>query len=79
MAAAADCIDDLDVIRSGGMLGLVGEVYACATLGQFLAGDLMNLTSDKRDPRISPSPTTSWADSAQPLFGDHPIVPREVR
>lgn len=36
MAAGADCIDDLDAIRSGGMPRLFGEVYACATLGQFL-------------------------------------------
>jgi Transposase DDE domain group 1 len=36
MAAGADSIDDLDVIRSGGMSRLFTEVYACATLGQFL-------------------------------------------
>ena len=36
MAAGADSIDDLDVIRSGGMGRLFGGVYACATLGQFL-------------------------------------------
>ena len=36
MAAGADCIDDLDVIRSGGMGRLFVEVYACATLGQLL-------------------------------------------
>jgi len=36
MAAGADSIDDLDVIRSGGMHRLFGGVYACATLGQFL-------------------------------------------
>jgi hypothetical protein len=36
MAAGADCIDDLDVIRSGGMPGLFGGVYACSTLGQLL-------------------------------------------
>jgi hypothetical protein len=36
MAAGADCIDDLDVIRSGGMPRLFGEVYACSTLGQLL-------------------------------------------
>ena len=36
MAAGADSIDDLDVIRSGGMKRLFGEVYAPATLGQFL-------------------------------------------
>ena len=36
MAAGADSIDDLQVIRSGGMKRLFGEVYAPATLGQFL-------------------------------------------
>ena len=36
MAAGADCIDDLDLIRSGGMPRLFGGVYAPATLGQFL-------------------------------------------
>jgi Transposase DDE domain group 1 len=36
MAAGADSIDDLDVIRSGGMARVFGGVYACATLGQFL-------------------------------------------
>ena len=36
MAAGADCIDDLQVIRSGGMSRLFTGVYAPATLGQFL-------------------------------------------
>ena len=36
MAAGADFIDDLDVIRCGGMGRLFGGVYAPATLGQFL-------------------------------------------
>jgi Transposase DDE domain group 1 len=36
MAASADSIDDLQVIRSGGMKRLFGQVYAPATLGQFL-------------------------------------------
>jgi hypothetical protein len=36
IAAGADCIDDLDVIRSGGMPRLFAGVYAPATLGQFL-------------------------------------------
>jgi len=36
MAAGADCVDDLQVIRSGGMKRLFAEVYAPATLGQFL-------------------------------------------
>jgi len=36
MAAGADSIDDLQVIRSDGMPRLFGGVYAPATLGQFL-------------------------------------------
>jgi hypothetical protein len=36
MAAGADSIDDLQVIRSGGMKRLFTRVYAPATLGQFL-------------------------------------------
>lgn len=36
MAAGADGIDDLDVIRSGGMKKLFGAVYAAATLGILL-------------------------------------------
>jgi DDE family transposase len=36
MAAGADSIDDLQVIRSGGMKRLFEPVYAPATLGQFL-------------------------------------------
>ena len=36
MAAGADSIDDLDVLRAGGMKQLFGGVYAAATLGQLL-------------------------------------------
>jgi hypothetical protein len=36
MVAGADCIDDLDVIRSGGMPRLFGGVYVSATLGILL-------------------------------------------
>jgi hypothetical protein len=36
MAAGAECIDELDVIRAGGMGRIFGEVYACATVGQLL-------------------------------------------
>jgi len=36
MLAGADSIDDLDAIRSGGMKRLFAQVYAPATLGQFL-------------------------------------------
>jgi hypothetical protein len=36
MAAGADSIDDLDIVRAGGMKQLFGGVYAAATLGIFL-------------------------------------------
>ena len=36
MAAGADSIDDLDVLRHGGMPELFGGVYAPSTLGSFL-------------------------------------------
>ena len=36
MVAGADSIDDLDVVRHGGMSELFGEVYAPSTLGSFL-------------------------------------------
>src|SRR3979490_2442318 len=36
MAAGADSIDDLDVIRAGGMKNLFSAVYAPATMGTFL-------------------------------------------
>lgn len=36
MAAGADSIDDVDVVRSGGMKQIFGGVYAAATLGQLL-------------------------------------------
>jgi hypothetical protein len=36
MAAGADCVDDLDVIRTGGMKRLFAAVYAPSTLGSFL-------------------------------------------
>lgn len=36
MLAGADCIDDLDVVRHGGMSALFGGAYAPSTLGSFL-------------------------------------------
>ena len=36
MVAGADCIDDLDVVRHGGMSALFGGVYSPSTLGSFL-------------------------------------------
>src|SRR5258707_407129 len=36
MCAGADCIDDVDVLRSGGMKTLFGGVYAPSTVGTLL-------------------------------------------
>jgi hypothetical protein len=36
MCAGADCIDDVDVLRSGGMSTLFGGVYAPSTVGTLL-------------------------------------------
>ncbi len=36
ICAGADCIDDLDVVRSGGMKALFGGVYAPSTIGTLL-------------------------------------------
>ncbi len=53
MAAGADSIDDLDVLRHGGMPELFGEVYAPSTLGSFLRaftwGHTRQLASAARD------------------------------
>ncbi len=49
MAAGADCFDDLDVIRTGGMKRLFAGVYAPSTLGSFLRafthGHVLQLTA----------------------------------
>jgi hypothetical protein len=36
MAAGADCIDEVDLVRAGGMPAVFGGVYAAATIGQLL-------------------------------------------
>jgi hypothetical protein len=36
MIASADCIDDLDLLRHGGMAGVFTEIPAPSTLGSFL-------------------------------------------
>ena len=57
MAVGADCIDDLDLIRCGGMRRLFGGVYAPATLGQtlreFTHGHTLQLASVLRAHRAS--------------------------
>lgn len=38
MLAGADSIDDLGIVRHGGMCSLFGGVYAPSTLGSFMRG-----------------------------------------
>jgi hypothetical protein len=53
MVAGADCIDDLDVARHGGLPALFGAVYAPSTLGSFLRefthGHVLQLQSASRE------------------------------
>jgi hypothetical protein len=62
MAAGADSIDDLDVIRHGGMKRLFGRVYAPSTLGSFLRsftrGHVQRLTAVLRAMPVSLAATT---------------------
>jgi hypothetical protein len=62
MAAGADSIDDLDVIRHGGMKRLFGGVYAPSTLGSFLRsfthGHVQQLTAVIRAMLVSLAATT---------------------
>jgi hypothetical protein len=66
MAAGADSIDDLQLIRSGGMARLFGGVYAPATLGQFLRsfthGHTQQLASVRRAHLVN-------------LVGESPLLP----
>jgi hypothetical protein len=53
MATGADSIDDLDVLRHGGMAGVFASVYAPSTLGSFLRfftwGHALQLEAAARD------------------------------
>jgi hypothetical protein len=87
LAADADCIDDLDVIRSGGMARLFGGVYAPATLGQFLRefshGHTLQLASVLRNhlvnlveatdllPGIGERALVDIDSLLRPVFGHH--------
>lgn len=66
MAAGADSMDDLDVIRSGGMPRLFGGVYAASTLGLFLRefthGHCAQLASVAREHLCA-------------LIGEHDVLP----
>lgn len=69
MVAGADCIDDLDVIRHGGMKRLFSGVYAPSTLGSFLRsfthGHVLQLTAVLRAMLVTLAATTSVLTGAE--------------
>ncbi|TDD41426.1 IS1380 family transposase [Saccharopolyspora elongata] len=71
MAAGADSIDDLDVIRHGGMKRLFDGVYAPSTLGSFLRafthGHALQLASAARRLLVSLAERTPILDGADAL------------
>lgn len=83
MVAGADCIDDLDVIRSGGMGQLFGGVYASATLGillrEFTFGHTRQLASAARAHLVALASRTPILDGAdQRVFVDIDSLLRPV-
>jgi hypothetical protein len=71
MAAGADSIDDLDLLRHGGMSGLFGSVYAPSTLGSFLRfftwGHALQLEAAARDLLAALAARTPLLPGAQTL------------
>lgn len=71
MCAGADSIDDLDVVRSGGMKTLFGGVYAPSTIGtllrEFSFGHARQLESVLRK-GLSPLAATISTDTAAPVI-----------
>src|SRR5690242_13588669 len=81
MAAGADCIDDLDLLRSGGMGRLFGGVYAPATLGQhlreFTHGHTLQLSSVLRAHLVNLVQNTGLLPGiGQRVFVDIDSLPR---
>jgi Transposase DDE domain group 1 len=71
MAAGADSIEDLDVLRHGGMPELFGGVYAPSTLGSFLRaftwGHTLQLASAARDWLVRLARSTPVLASAEQM------------
>ena len=71
MAAGADSIEDLDVIRHGGMKRLFGGVYAPSTLGSFLRsfthGHVLQLAAVLRAMLVNLAQRTPVLTGAQEL------------
>lgn len=71
MVAGADSIDDLDLLRHGGMSGLFASVYAPSTLGSFLRfftwGHVLQLEAAARDVLAALAARTPLLPAAQEL------------
>jgi hypothetical protein len=71
MVAGADSIDDLDVMRHGGMPALFGTVYAPSTLGSFLRefthGHVLQLQSASREFLVQLARRTPLLSGAEEL------------
>ena len=83
MTAGADCIDELDVIRCGGMAALFDGVYAPATLGillrEFTFGHTKQLASAARAHLVALAARTSvLAGADQRVFVDIDSLLRPV-
>jgi hypothetical protein len=83
MTAGADCIDELDVIRCGGMTTLFDAVYAPATLGillrEFTFGHTKQLASAARAHLVALAARTPvLADADQRVFIDIDSLLRPV-
>jgi hypothetical protein len=71
MIAGADCIDDLDVLRHGGMGELFGGIRAPSTLGAFLRGFTWgNCASSRWFPRR----LLAELAAATPVLADAPVL-----
>ena len=80
MAAGADSIDDLDLLRAGGMKQLFGGVYAAATLGSCCGSSPTAISGNCRqfapapdrprrtDPRSCPASTNKPSSTSTPLL-----------
>jgi len=71
MAAGADSVDDLEVIRAGGMKKLFGAVYAPSTLGillrEFTHGHTRQLSAVLRDHLLALTARTGVLDGIEDL------------
>jgi hypothetical protein len=81
MTAGAECIDELDVIRAGGMTSLFDGVYAPATLGillrEFSFGHITQLASAARAHLVALAARTPQAADVDRRHANHSLIHRQ--